>query len=79
MEMGRALLLLLAAGSLAACSSTPHVVNTAPPGISYRFEGDNIANANERADSYCQQYGKRARLQAVNRSGSDSIAVYDCS
>jgi hypothetical protein len=78
--MGRALLLLLATSSLVACSSTPpRVVNSAPPGISYRFEGDNIANANQRADSYCQQYGKRARLQTVNRAGSDNIAVYDCS
>jgi hypothetical protein len=76
--MGRVLLLLLAAGSLVACSSTPRVVDSTPPGISYRFEGDNIADANQRADSYCQQYGKRARLQAVNPSGSDKIAVYDC-
>lgn len=75
--MGRAVLLLVVAGSLVACT-TPRVVNSAPPGISYRFEGDNIAIANERADSYCQQYGKRARLQGVNRSGSDKIAVYDC-
>lgn len=77
--MVRALLLLLAASSLAACGSTPRVVNSAPPGISYRFEGDNIADANQRADAYCQQYGKRARLQTVNRSGTDKIAVYDCS
>lgn len=77
--MGRALLLLLAASSLVACSPTPHAVNSAPPGISYRYEGDNIASANQRANAYCQQYGKHARLQTVNRSGSDNIAVYDCS
>jgi uncharacterized lipoprotein YajG len=77
--MGRVVLLLVAAGALAACSHRPNVVNAAPPGISYRFEGDNIADANQRAEQYCQQYGKRARLQTVNRSGSDNIAVYDCS
>ncbi len=77
--MGRVVLLLLAAGALAACSRQPNIVNAAPPGISYRFQGDNIADANQRADQYCQQYGKRARLQTVNRSGSDNIAVYDCS
>jgi hypothetical protein len=76
--MGRALLLLAVASGLAACTA-PRVVNSAPPGISYRFEGDNIASANERADTYCQQYGKRARLQGINRSGADNIAVYDCS
>lgn len=77
--MGRALLLLLATGSLAACTSTSRAVDPAPPGISYRFEGDNIADANQRADAYCQQYGRHARLQTVNSSGSDKIAVYDCS
>ncbi len=77
--MGRIALLLVAAGALAACSHHPNVVNAAPPGISYRFQGDNIADANQRADQYCQQYGKHARLQTVNRSGSDNIAVYDCS
>jgi hypothetical protein len=77
--MGRALLSLLAACSLVACSSTPAVVNSAPPGISYRVDGDNIADANQRADSYCRQYGKTARLQTVNQSGRDNIAVYDCS
>lgn len=77
--MGRFLLLLAAAGALAACSHQPRAVSSAPPGISYRFEGDNIADANQRADQYCQQYGKRARLQTINRSGSDNIAVYDCS
>jgi hypothetical protein len=76
--MGRALLLLAVASTLFACSA-PRVVNSGPPGISYRFEGDNIASANERADSYCQQYGKRARLQGINKAGKDNIAVYDCS
>jgi hypothetical protein len=77
--MGRALSLLLIASSLAACNSSPSVVNSAPPGVSYRFQGDNIASANQRAAAYCRQYGKQARLQTVNPSGSDKIAVYDCS
>ncbi len=78
--MGRILLLLAAAGALAACShEPPSSAAAAPPGISYRYQGDNIASANQRADQYCQQYGKHARLQSVNRSGNDNIAVYACS
>jgi hypothetical protein len=77
--MGRVLLLVALAGVVAACSAAPPVAGQAPPGISYRFEGDDIASANQRADQYCQQYGRHARLQTVNRSGSDKIAVYDCS
>jgi hypothetical protein len=76
--MGRLLLLLASAGALGACGHEPRVISSAPPGISYRFEGDNIGSANQRADQYCQQYGKRAQLQTINRSGSDNIAVYDC-
>lgn len=64
---------------LAGCSSQPSVVNATPPGVSYRFAGDNVAEANARADRYCSQYGKRARLQTVNRGASDNIAVYECS
>ena len=77
--MGRVLLLVALAGSIAACSSgPPQAAGQAPPGISYRIEGDNIAGANQRADQYCQQYGRHARLQTVNHSGSDNIAVYAC-
>jgi uncharacterized lipoprotein YajG len=78
MAMGRVLLLLAVAGIVAGCASQPKVVGAAPPGISYRFEGDNIADANQRAENYCQQYGKHAQLQTVNHSGSDNIAVFDC-
>ena len=76
--MGRILLLLAALGVLAGCEGPPKIVGAAPPGISYRFEGGNIADANQRASNYCQQYGKRAQLRTVNRSGTSNIAVFDC-
>jgi hypothetical protein len=71
------LLALTIVPSLAGCERTPRIVNPPPPGISYRFK-DDIADARQRAEEYCQQYGKRARLQSINQSGSDHIAVYDC-
>ena len=76
--MGRVLLLVVLAGGFAACSHNPSIVNPPPPGISYRYQGDDVASANERAGQYCQQYGKQAQLQTVNQSGSDNIAVYEC-
>lgn len=76
--MGRVLRLVVVAGGLAACSHNPSVVNPAPPGISYRFQGDDVASANQRAEQYCQQYGKQSQLQKVDHSGSDNIAVYEC-
>lgn len=73
----RRILLLVALG-LAGCSHNPTIVNPPPPGISYRFQGDDVASANQRADQYCQQYGKHSELRKVDSSGSDKIAVYEC-
>jgi hypothetical protein len=69
---------VLAGIALIGCASEPQVLNATPPGVSYRFEGDNVAEANLKADRYCAQYGKRARLQAVQRAAGDKIAVYEC-
>jgi hypothetical protein len=83
MEMGRILPLLAllpaVAMGLGACAGEPRVVGAAPPGISYRFQGEDMTDANQRAERYCQQYGKHARLQTVNHTGTDNVAVYECS
>jgi hypothetical protein len=76
--MRHLILPLLAVVALGACASEPRVVNATPPGVSYRFAGDNVAEANLKADRYCAQYGKRARLSNVQRGASDNIAVYEC-
>jgi hypothetical protein len=66
------------AGVVAACTG-PEVVNSTPPGISLRVDRENASEANARADRYCQQYGKRARLQSVHpTTGTDSVAQYEC-
>lgn len=72
------LLTVLGAMMLVGCASEPRVVDSAPPGVSYRFSGDNVAEANRRADRYCAQYGKRAQLQSVTRGAAENIAVYEC-
>lgn len=72
------LLSVLGATILAGCATEPRVVNSTPPGVSYRFSGDNVAEANQRADRYCAQYGKRAQLQRVTRGAAENIAVYEC-
>jgi hypothetical protein len=74
----RAIPVLFALGAtLAACMGPSEVAST-PPGVSYRVTGENITDANLRADRYCQQYGRRAVLDGVNPSGSDRIAIYSC-
>jgi hypothetical protein len=76
--MVRILILLAIVGGLAACAREPRIVGAAPPGVSYRFQGDNIADPNQRASQYCQQWGRQARLQTIEHSGNDKIAVYEC-
>lgn len=76
--MGRILVAFAILGSLAACSTGPKTVAKAPPGISYRVQGNDMASANYKADQYCSQYGTHARLDAVNPAGTDNIAVYSC-
>lgn len=78
----RATLTLLAIlGSLAACAyqPSPHEVAASPPSVSYQVYGNDVAQANARADSYCQQYGQYANLQGVQPNGSQSLATYTCS
>ena len=76
--MGRFLFVLAGVVAVCGCDSEPRIVNPAPPGISYRIDGNDIADANQRAAQYCGQYGKRAELKNIDRSSGDAIAVYDC-
>jgi len=76
--MGRVLVVLGAIVVLAGCKNEPRIVNPAPPGVSYRVDGNDIADPNQRAAQYCGQYGKRAELKNIDHSSGDAIAVYDC-
>lgn len=53
------------------------MVNPAPPGISYRLDGDSMDRLNQRAQDYCGQWGKRASLEGVS-GDADKIAKFDC-
>ena len=79
--MRATLSLLAAAGLLAGCadqSGPPQPVAAAPPSVSYQVYGNDVAQANVQADSYCQQYGMYANLQGVQPNGGQSIATYVC-
>ena len=72
-------MLFAGAALLSACSmGQERPVSQAPPGISYRVQDGDLAQTNLRADQYCEQYGKRARLQGVKGNAPDSIANYEC-
>jgi putative hemolysin len=64
---------------LAACASRqPEIIEAPPPGISYRIENGNVSATNRQADQYCQEHGKRAHLESIDRSRADPLAVYRC-
>jgi hypothetical protein len=66
------------AGALAACTG-PQVVQETAPSVSFRVDQAGAADANARADRYCQNYGKRARLTAVQPTTTgENIAHYEC-
>lgn len=65
-------------GGLAACATGPSVVDSTPPAISYRVNGNDMQEAGIKADRYCHQYGRRAELDSVNRAAADGVAVYRC-
>jgi hypothetical protein len=75
--MLRAFLWLAAASVLTSCAGPSHSVGI-PPTVSYRFSGDDISAADARADRYCHQFGKRARLDAVTRADEENAASYRC-
>ena len=72
------LVVLLLAG-LAACAGRPQIVGAPPPGIAYRLDDGSSDAFDQRAEQYCQQYGKHARLQSIDRSGDAPLAEYSCS
>jgi hypothetical protein len=74
------ILLLAGLSSLAACAyqSSPREVATTPPSVSYQVSGNDVTQANARADGYCQQYGMYANLQGVQPNGSQAVATYTC-
>lgn len=75
----RFILSMVALASAVAACTGPDVVNATPPGITLRVDRENASDANARADRYCQQYGKRARLQSVRpTTGAESVAQYEC-
>jgi hypothetical protein len=77
---------LALAAALAGCGAvkpSPEAVAEPkpPPGITLRLEqGKDMAQLDQRAESYCSQYGrhaKRAKTEPVRDSG-DELVQYDC-
>ena len=73
------LVVVLLAGLAACAGRQPQIVGAPPPGIAYRIDNGSTDAFDQRADQYCQQYGKHAKLQSIDRGGDEPIAEYSCS
>jgi hypothetical protein len=70
---------LTAVAALSGCAeTTSQQVAAAPPTVSYRVAGSNLAQANADAGRYCAQYGMAARLNGVQPDGTNAVASYSC-
>lgn len=73
-----------AALALAACGSEPKPVsetsgNTSASGsVTYKYDGDQIKDASEKAAAYCSKSGRQAQLRTVNKQSGENLATFDC-
>jgi putative hemolysin len=76
----RCVLLAATLAVLSACSHpAPAIVGAPPPGIAYRVENGDVGATQQRADHYCQQFGKHASLDTVEHPAGAPVAQYSCS
>lgn len=70
--------------ALAACSGEPKPVSetsgsgTTSGGITYKYDGDQIKDASEKAAAYCSKQGRQAQLRSTSRQSGENIATFDC-
>ena len=80
----RDIAIIIAALVLAACSSGPKSVSetsstaTTGGGVTYKYDGDQIKDASDKASVYCSKMGKQAQLRSTSRQSGDNLATFDC-
>ena len=63
---------------LAGCGSSPEPFNATPLSISYKYNGDQVVSAAQKANKHCATQGKVARLSNVGRDSDSNIATFVC-
>jgi len=80
----RDIAIIVAALVLAACSGEPKPVSetsgtaTTGGGVTYKYEGDKLKEASDKAAAYCGKMGRQAQLRSTSRQDDDNIAIFDC-
>jgi len=79
-------MLLAACVGLAACTGSrdvsssppPTASHKPPPTVSYKITGNNVSQANVKAEKYCARFGRSALFQGLQPAPSGKVAVYSC-
>lgn len=80
----RDIAIIVAALVLAACTGEPKAVSetsgsaTTGGGVTYKYDGDQIQEASDKAAAYCGKLGKQAQLRSTGRQSGENIAIFDC-
>ena len=80
----RNIAMIAAVLALAACSGEPKAVSetsgtaTTGGGVTYKYDGDQIKDASEKAAVYCSKSGKQAQLRNTSRQSGENLATFDC-
>ena len=80
----RRIAVLAAVLALAACSGEPKPVSetsgsaTTSGGVTYKYEGDQLKDASEKAAAYCSRFSKQAQLRNTSRQSGENLATFDC-
>jgi hypothetical protein len=65
--------------AVSACVATePRRVSETPPTVSYSFTGDQLDDARDKAQNYCDNYNMDAELLDVDRGATQNIAHFEC-
>jgi hypothetical protein len=77
---------LAACIGLAACTGSrdvsssppPTAAYEPPPTVSYKVTGNNVSQANVKAENYCARFGHSAFFQGLRPVRSGNVAAYIC-
>jgi len=80
-DRGRAAVMMLVPAMLAACAGSTllSAVDVGAEGISFRFRGADLPEAERQASLYCANLGRSATLREVAReTDGTELARFDC-
>jgi len=79
----RDIAIIAAAFILAACGGPQAVSETSGSAttggsVTYKYDGDQIKEASDKAARYCSKMGRQAELRTTSQQAGNNLAIFDC-